>query len=103
MKLSLGYITCPTKAEAKKIILALLEDRLIACANILEGAESYFIWDNEIQKATEAVIFLKTRAKNENKIIRLAKEMHSYHCPCIVFSNLPHGNNEFMKWIDKNC
>ena len=103
MKLSIGYITTPTKAEAKEIVLALLEKGLIACANILDGAESYFVWENEIEKAKESVIFFKTRMKNEKKIIRLVKSMHSYECPCIVFSNIENGNDEFMGWIDASC
>lgn len=101
MKLSLGYITCPTKAEAKKIVLALLEDGLIACANILEGSESYYVWDNEIQKGKEAIVFIKTRRKNETAITRLVKEMHSYVCPCVLFTSIENGHGEFLKWIYK--
>lgn len=103
MKLSLGYITVPTKKEAKDIILELLEEGLIACANIIGGVESYFVWDDEITKASEHVIVLKTRTKNETKIIRVVKEMHSYECPCITFISIDHGNPEFLKWIDRNC
>ena len=103
MKLSLGYITFPTKKEAKDITLALLEEELIACANIIDGIESYFAYDDQIQKANEVVVILKTRAKNEQKIIRLVKEFHSYEAPCIVFTSLDHGNPDFIKWVDKNC
>lgn len=100
MKLSLGYITCPTKAEAKNIVLALLEERLIACGNILEGAESYYWWDGVIQKAKEQVVIIKTRTKNENKIIRLVNELHSYECPCITFLSLDHGHPDFLRWVE---
>ncbi|MDH5597263.1 MAG: divalent-cation tolerance protein CutA [Candidatus Peregrinibacteria bacterium] len=103
MKLSFGYITTPTKAEAKEIVLELLEQELIACANIVDGAESYFVWGDEINQAKEALIFFKTRAKNEDKIIKVVKSMHSYECPCIVFSNLEHGNADFLRWVDDSC
>jgi len=103
MKLSLGYITAPTKVEAKEIVLALLEEGLIACANILNGADSYFVWNEEISHTKEVVIFLKTRVKNEDKIIRLIRSMHSYECPCIVFTSLEHGNSDFLKWVKDSC
>ena len=103
MKLSLGYMTCPTKAEAKNIVLALLEEELIACANIIDGVESYFPWEDEIQKANEVVVIFKTRAKNEDKIIRIVKELHSYDVPCIIFSSIDHGNPDFLKWVDEVC
>ena len=103
MKLSLGHITVPTKKEAKDIAMMLLDDKLIACANILQGAESYFIWDNEIQKENEVILIIKTRVKNEDKIIRLVKEFHSYECPCVVFMPIEYGNSEFLKWVDRSC
>ncbi len=103
MKLSLGYITVPTKKEAKDIVVELLESGLIACANIIPSVESYFIWDEEISKANENVIIIKTRTKNEDKIIRLVKEMHSYECPCIVFTPLEYGNPDFLRWVERGC
>ena len=103
MKLSLGYITFPTKAEAKNIILALLDEGLIACANIIPGAESYYWWEGQVQSANEVVAIVKTRAANEEKIIRLVKELHSYECPCVVFTSLDYGNPDFLKWVDENC
>lgn len=103
MKLSLGYITFPTKKEAKDMVVALLEEELIACANIFDGVESYFPWDDEIQKAKEVVVILKTRVKNEEKIIRFVKKYHSYECPCVVFTSLNHGNPDFMRFVDQSC
>lgn len=103
MKLSIGYMTFPTKAEAKEAVTALLENRLIACANLIDGVESYFWWEEDIQKVKEVVVIFKTRAKNEDKIIRFIRKYHSYECPCVVFSSLDYGNPEFLKWIDKTC
>ncbi len=96
-------MTAPTKAEAKDIVLALLEEELIACANLISGVESYFPWEDGINKATEVVVVFKTRVKNEDKIIRLIRSLHSYECPCIVFTSLEHGNRDFMGWVDEVC
>jgi len=103
MKLSLGYTTFPTKTEAKKAVLYLLREGLIACANIIDGVESYFTWEDEIQQANEVVVIFKTKQKNEDKIIQRVREMHSYEIPCIVFMPLEYGNPDFLKWIDESC
>ncbi len=103
MKLSLGYLTTASKTEAKQIVMALLEDELIACANIFDGVESYFAWEDDIHQAKETVVIFKTRAKNEGKIIDVVKSLHSYECPCIVFSGLDHGNTQFMRWVEDTC
>ncbi len=96
-------MTFPTKAEAKNMVLGLLEEGLIASANILPGAESYFAWDDEIQKASEVVVFFKTRTKNEDKITKIIRKYHSYEVPCVVFTPIVHGNPDFLKWVDKSC
>lgn len=103
MKYSLGYITAPTKTEAKDIVLELLEMGLIACANILPGVESYYVWDDAIQNEKEVVIIIKTHQGNEDKIIRVVEKLHSYECPCVVFVPLSHGNKDFLKWIKSSC
>jgi periplasmic divalent cation tolerance protein len=103
MKISLGYITFPSKSEARNVVLALFQEELIACANIIDGVESYFVWEDGIQQANEVSVIFKTTAKNEDKIIRLVKEMHSYEVPCIVFTSIDHGNPDFMKWVSANC
>jgi periplasmic divalent cation tolerance protein len=103
MKFSLGYITAPTKTEAKDIVLELLERQLIACANILPAAESFYVWDDAIQHEKEVVIILKTRQSNEDRIIKVVRKMHSYECPCIVFIPLNHGNKDFLRWIRGSC
>ena len=103
MKLSLGYMTAPTKKEAKDIVVELLEERLIACANIIDGVESYFSWEDEINHAKEVVVIFKTRSANEKKIIDLVRKMHSYECPCIAFTSLDYSNNGFLDWVDDVC
>ncbi len=103
MKYSLGYITAPNKAEAKDIVMELLEMGLIACANIFPGVESYYVWDDAIQHEKEVVIILKTHQGNENKIIRVVEKIHSYECPSIVFVPLSHGNKDFLKWVKNSC
>jgi periplasmic divalent cation tolerance protein len=103
MNYSLGYITAPTKKEAESIVMELLERQLIACANVLPSVDSFYVWNDAIQKEKELVIILKTREANEDKIIKLVSKMHSYECPCIVFVPLSHGNRDFLEWISANC
>ncbi len=101
--LSLGYITAPTKKEAKDLVVFLLQEGLIACANIVPTVESYFVWEGQIEKSSECLVLLKTRAKNEKKIIKLIKKYHSYDMPCITFLGLENGEPEFLKWVDESC
>ena len=96
-------MTAPTKTEAKEIVMELLEHGLIACANILPGAESFYVWNEEIQHEKEVVVIFKANTKNEAQIIKIVRKIHSYECPCIVFVPIANGSADFLKWVKESC
>ena len=49
MSQSLVYITCDDMPEAQRIATALIEERLAACANMIEGMTSCYRWQGEIR------------------------------------------------------
>ena len=53
-------VTAKDKKEAGKIAKGLLEAKLIACANIVEGVQSLFWWQGKIDSSKEVLLILKT-------------------------------------------
>ena len=53
------YMTCPLD-KAESMARTLLEERLVACANILPPASSLYWWEGTIEQAAEAVVVMKT-------------------------------------------
>ena len=43
------YVTCKDRAEALNVGKALVEARLAACANIIDGMDSIYWWQGELQ------------------------------------------------------
>ncbi len=95
------YITTKNYTEAKKITKSLLKEKLVSCVNIYRNIDSYFIWNNKISKSKEVVLMGKTVKKNERLIIKYVNKIHSYDVPCVVFSKISSGNNDFLKWVKK--
>ena len=85
----LGYITCAHTKEAQTLALALLKNKLIACANIQDSIQSFYHSQKDgqdiIEKTREAVLIIKTAQEHIKAVIKLIKELHSYDCPCIIF------------------
>ena len=50
MGTAIGFITTAENEEAQKIANALLEKRLIACANIVKEISSSYWWKGKIEK-----------------------------------------------------
>lgn len=74
----------PDAATASAAAAALLDERLIACANILPAMLSLFEWNGVREQASEAGVLFKTDgALLERAIARLAEE-HPYDEPAIL-------------------
>lgn len=96
------YVTTSDKNEAQKIGRAIVEQNLAACANILDGMQSIYKWDGEIQEDNECVLLIKTHYSRVQKVTRLIKEMHSYEVPCVISLTITEdeGNEEYLEWIE---
>ena len=100
MQYSLIYMTSASKSEAESIARSLLENRHIACANIME-ASSLFIWKDQLQQDQEYVSILKTKKRKVHTVIEEVKKLHSYEVPDIVEIPLGEGFEPFLQWISE--
>ena len=100
MSHSLIYVTAPNRYEALKLARNLVESRLVACANILDGASSVYWWDGKLQEDSETVMIAKTRSPLVEAVIERVRELHPYACPCVVAVPISAGNPAFLNWID---
>ena len=96
------YITAPNKRQAEQIARKLLDKKLIACANVITGVSSYFVWKNKVENSKEIIICGKTTSKNQKKIVHAVKKLHSYSVPCVIFFDIKNGNKDFLKWIKQS-
>lgn len=74
----------PDAGSAREAAGTLLDERLIACANMIPGVHSMFRWQGEREEATECGLLCKTaEAKRVNAMARLAA-LHPYDTPAII-------------------
>ncbi len=93
------YVTAATAAEALMIGRALVEGRLAASVNVLDGARSIYWWQGRIETGAEAVLVAKTRAGLVDALIRRVRDLHSYACPAIVVLPILAGNPDYLAWL----
>ena len=93
------YITVSSKEEGVEIARSLVDEQLVACANVIEGLTSVFRWEGEVQTESEAVLIAKTRRELVEAATDLVLLEHSYDCPCIVAMPIVGGNQAFINWI----
>ena len=91
------YTTCKDEAEARMIASALLEEKLIACANLF-ACRSLYRWRGEARDEPECAMIMKTRAEHWPRVRERIAEMHSYDLPCIERIEAEAGA-DFERWV----
>ena len=94
-------ITTASAEEAQRIASLLLNERKAACINILSGVSSRFWWQGKLESAEESLLIVKTKASVLNQIVSLVKAHHSYKVPEIIALPIIGGNEDYLRWLDK--
>ncbi len=94
------FVTAKDIREARTISQALVRERLVACANIIQGVESIFWWDKKVDNSKEVLLILKTQRKLFKKVKDIVQSLHSYSVPEIIALPIVEGNRDYLKWID---
>ena len=85
--------------EARKISRYLVQERFVACAQIVPWIESIYMWNNQLETAQETKIVLKTRLESYDKIRAIIKENCKYQVPEITYHTIDGGNQEYLDWM----
>lgn len=97
------FITCVNLREAKKISGKLLDKKLVACANIVNGVSSRYWWKGKIEKSDEVMLIMKSMRPLFKSIVSEVKKLHSYSVPEIIALPIISGNPDYLKWIKMSC
>ena len=81
-----ALIWCPFPDEASAAAAArqLLDERLVACANILPLMRSLYIWQGERGEAAEVGVLFKTDAAALERATARLAEIHPYATPAVL-------------------
>lgn len=99
MAVMIVYATAGDGAEARRIGRAMVEARLAACANVVDGMSSIYWWQGAVQEGRESVLILKTTGDRLEALIAGIKELHSYECPCIEAWPVTAGFAPYLDWV----
>jgi len=91
--------TTSTSEEAEAIALALLEQRLAACVQIIPQVRSLYRWQGKVEQADEWLCLAKTRRSLLLQVEAEICRQHSYECPEIVVVPIIAGSAAYLKWL----
>ena len=92
-------VLCKDAEEAELIATSLLDDRLIACANVGQPVTSHYVWQGQRDVATEIPVDLKTTRARYSEAEYRIKALHSYDVPCIIATEIVAASVEYIAWL----
>lgn len=96
----LVLMTAPDRAVAERIVRALVEERLVACGNIVSGMTSIYRWRGEIERDDEVLVLMKTRAGTVADLLARAPALHPYEVPELLVLPIEAGHRPYLEWVE---
>lgn len=96
-------VTCPSKAQARRLARALVTGRVAACVNILPGAvSSIYRWNGKTEQARETLLIIKTTARRFDALRRAIAALHPYQVPEIIALPITAGHPPYLAWVGRS-
>ena len=96
------YITCPDHDAGELLASSLVEHRLVACVNVIDGVTSLFHWEGRVDRDPEVLLVIKTRTDLLDVIERRVNEVHPYDVPEVIALPIIGGSKAYLDWIDES-
>ena len=97
---ALCYVGVGSREQALAIASAVVEERLAAAANVIDGVSSVYWWRGALEQAAETVVVLKTRQSLLPALAARVRELHGYQCPSILALPVAWGDPDYLRWIE---
>jgi len=85
-----------------RIVRVLLEERLIACGNVLDGVSSLFWWAGRVDEAGEALAVMKSHSSLFGRLCSRISELHSYAVPEVLAVPVVAGSERYLEWLKES-
>jgi len=95
------FVTAP-EDEAVEIAATLVEEKLVACVNIVPGLRSLYWWQGKVEDEPEVLCIMKTRSELFERLQDRVRELHSYEVEEVLALPILAGNPPYLEWIKEN-
>jgi periplasmic divalent cation tolerance protein len=93
------FCTFPDADVARRVATQLIEEKLVACVNLLPATESIYRWQGKVETATEVLAILKTVASCLTELEKRLVELHPYEVPEIIALEPAAVSAAYRAWL----
>jgi periplasmic divalent cation tolerance protein len=89
----------PNIELAKALAHALLEEKLAACVQLIEGVQSIYRWEGKVREEREVLLSAKTSASHWIAISSFIQAQHPYDLPEILAFSPEQYEQHYGEWV----
>lgn len=89
----------PDEERLRRMCRKLVEDRLVACGQVLGPVRSVYHWHGSIEEATEWLALVKTTPAALNQVIERLRADHPGELPEIIATPVTGGLADYLNWV----
>ncbi|MCB9786808.1 MAG: divalent-cation tolerance protein CutA [Deltaproteobacteria bacterium] len=99
-KSPIRVVLCTSPPDAaQQMARTLLEEKLVACVNIVPGVKSLYWWKDAVSEDSEALMVIKTPAACYERLEARLRELHPYDIPEILSLAVERGADPYVSWV----
>ena len=91
--------TLPDARRAEELVARLVQERVIACANIVPGLLSLYRWEGEVAREEEVLVLCKTVRSRVEALFGRITELHPYELPELVALSTADVSEAYCRWV----
>ncbi len=91
--------TAPDAEVGATLARGIVENRLAACVNLVDGVRSFYRWDGAVQDEREVQLVIKTTAVRFDALAAWVDEHHPYDVPELIALPIERGAEAYLAWV----
>ena len=95
----LVYSLFGSAEQARAVARTLVEERLVACANILGSCTSIYEWQGRQEEGAEVPVLFKASTDRRDALMARIAQLHDYDVPAILALPVDAAHPPFAAWV----
>ncbi len=93
------FATAPDEEVAARVARTLVDERLIACANLVPQVRSVYRWQGQVHDEREAMVLLKTSRRQVEAVKARFGVLHPAEVPELIAVPVNDGLPAYLQWV----
>ena len=89
----------PNLEAAKALAHTLIEEKMAACVQLMDGIQSVYRWEDKVCEEHEVLLSAKTLSSKWQEILSFIKDKHPYDLPEILAFSPEQYSQQYGEWV----